>query len=279
MQKTCGMPALSEIWIYPIKSLGGMSVPEARVTRQGLQYDRRWMLTDMDNRFMSQREIPALSLFEATLIEEGIRIQHKKNGCQEMVIPFEIVEGALETVFIWDDECAALRADASINNWFSESLGISCKLMYMPETCNRLVDPRYASHAEITSFADGYPILLIGQASLNELNTRLEQPIPMNRFRPNLVFTGGHAFEEDGMEAFEINGIDFFAVKPCARCTVTTIDQDLAIKGKEPLKTLAQYRMKDNKIYFGQNILHRGTGTLMLGDVLQVNKRKPLLFP
>lgn len=273
------MPALSEIWIYPIKSLGGMSVPEARVTRQGLQYDRRWMLTDMDNRFISQREIPALSMFEATLTEEGIRIRHKKNTSQEMVIPFEIVEGALETVFIWDDVCTALLADASINKWFSDSLGISCKLMYMPEACNRLVDPRYASHAEITSFADGYPILLIGQASLNELNTRLEQPIPMNRFRPNLVFTDGHAFEEDGMEAFEINGIDFFAVKPCARCTVTTIDQDLAIKGKEPLKTLAQYRMKDNKIYFGQNILHRGTGTLMLGDVLQVNKRKPLLFP
>ncbi len=272
------MLTLSEINIYPIKSLGGISVTQALVTPRGLQYDRRWMLTDMDNRFMSQREIPEMALLETAFTDNGIRIQHKKNTSRQIVIPFEIFEGAMETVFIWDDVCTALLAEASINKWFSDSLGIPCKLMFMPDSSQRLVDERYASHAEITSFADGYPILIIGQSSLDDLNNRLALPLPMDRFRPNLVFTGGLAFEEDAMEAFEINGINFFAVKPCARCVVTTIDQDLAIKGKEPLKTLAQYRMKDNKIYFGQNLLHSGTGIVKLGNGLQVNRRKPLLF-
>jgi uncharacterized protein YcbX len=136
----------------------------------------------------------------------------------------------------------------------------------MPDHSQRLVDFNYAQQNEITSFSDGYPLLIIGQASLDDLNQKLAQPLPMNRFRPNIVFTGGYPFQEDEMKAFEINDINFYGVKPCARCVITTIDQQTGEKNKEPLKTLSTYRMWDNKVYFGQNLLYNNTGTLHAGD-------------
>jgi uncharacterized protein YcbX len=136
----------------------------------------------------------------------------------------------------------------------------------MPDQTQRLIDVTYANNNEITSFSDGYPLLLIGQASLEDLNNRLAEPVAMNRFRPNIVFTGGTAFQEDNMKAFEISGINFYGVKPCARCVITTIDQSTGLKGKEPLKTLSTYRSRNNNIYFGQNLLYNGTGSLKIGD-------------
>jgi uncharacterized protein YcbX len=161
-----------------------------------------------------------------------------------------------------------------VDAWFTKQLGLSCRLVYMPESTHRFVDSRYAHHKEITSFSDGYPLLLIGQASLDDLNSRLPAPLPMNRFRPNIVFTGGTAFLEDSMKQFEINGIRFFGVKPCARCIITTIDQQTAEKAKEPLKTLSSYRMKNNKVYFGQNLLYEGTGVISIGDTITIHEQK-----
>ncbi len=151
---------------------------------------------------------------------------------------------------------------------------MQCRLVYMPDATNRRVDKAYASYDEITSFSDAYPISLIGQLSLDDLNTRLQEPVPINRFRPNIVFTGGEPFEEDTMEEFSINDIKFSGVKLCARCVVTTINQDDGEKGNEPLKTLATYRMRNNKIYFGHNLLHKGSGVISVGDELEIIKTK-----
>ena len=142
----------------------------------------------------------------------------------------------------------------------------------MPDSTKRKVDESYAANNEITSLSDGYPLLIIGQASLDDLNSRLAEPLSINRFRPNIVFTGGAAFEEDRLKHFAVNGINFYGVKLCARCPIPTIDQDNATKSKEPLKTLATYRMKNNKVYFGQNLLHNGEGIINVGDEIIIHE-------
>ncbi|MEP6749303.1 MAG: MOSC N-terminal beta barrel domain-containing protein [Bacteroidota bacterium] len=264
------MLTVSELYIYPVKSLAGIAVRSAVVTSRGLQYDRRLMLVDQDNVFLTQREHPAMALLQPILKDDGIYIHHKKNTIPSLFIPHQPTIDETILVTIWDDSCEGQLYDAAINEWFSLALGMPCKLVYMPETSNREVDKRYARNQEITSFADGYPMLIIGQSSLDDLNTRLSESIPMNRFRPNIVFTGGTAFLEDQMRSFTINGIDFSGVKPCARCIMPTIDQDTLSQSKEPLKTLTTYRLKDNKILFGQNLLHQGNGTINIGNTIEV---------
>ncbi len=148
-------------------------------------------------------------------------------------------------------------------------MGQAVRLVYMPDDSRREVDPRFALQEEVVSFADGYPFLVISEESLAELNSRLDQPVPMNRFRPNLVIRGGEAFEEDRLTSFSLGGIEFMAVKPCARCQVITIDQASAEMSKEPLKTLATYRKSGNKVLFGMNLLHSGEGKIEVGSKLQ----------
>ena len=270
------MLTLTCLYIYPIKSLGGISLPEADITSRGLAYDRRWMLVDDQNNFISQREIPALALFKASITQTGILAEHTLHNTT-ILVPFEPQSKKNTEVTVWDDTCTATVVSDEVNDWFSQMLSIHCKLVYMPVSTNRKVDSSYASGGEITSFSDGFPILMIGQPSLDDLNNRLSEPIPMNRFRPNIVFTGGVPFEEDTLAHFTIGQIDFYAVKPCARCVVTTIDQQTALPGKEPLKTLAGYRRIANNIYFGQNLLHKGDGVIKKGDCIRVNQRKAFM--
>lgn len=268
------MLTISELFIYPVKSLGGISLASSRVTEHGLEYDRRWMLIDSNNRFISQREIASLSLFKTQLTESGIHVEHKLNGAS-LIIPFQPQTNIFITAEVWSDKCKALLVSNEASEWFSDMLSFSCRLVFMPQTTRRYVDGRYASHKEITSFTDGYPILLISQASLNDLNSRLSEPLLINRFRPGVVFIGGYPFEEDTMEHFTISGIQFYGVKLCARCVVTTISQESSVKSKEPLKTLATYRLHNSNVYFGQNVIHHGTGIIKTGDIIEVRKRKP----
>jgi uncharacterized protein YcbX len=267
------MLTVSELFIYPIKSLGGIAVSSAAVTDRGLQYDRRWMLVDKHNAFLTQREVAAMALFDVAIQEEGLLVTHKLRS-DAILIPFEPQTAEMRTIEVWSDQCKALVVSGEANRWFSDQLGINCSLVYMPDAVKRRVDTRYAIDKEIVSFADGYPMLLIGQSSLDDLNNRLQEELTMRRFRSNIVFTGGEPFEEDGFEAFKINNILFYGVKLCARCVVTTIDPDTAGKGKEPLRTLATYRMRNNNIYFGQNLLHKGEGRIEVGDVIEVIRRK-----
>ncbi len=273
------MLSISQLYIYPIKSLGGIAVATANLTSRGLQHDRRLMLADENNRFLTQREHPAMALLQPVLAANGLYIHQKKNQLEPLFIPAQPTSGQSVIATVWDDNCEAHPYDIAVNNWFSQALGLSCRLLYMPETRKREADKKNAHNNEIVSFADGYPMLLIGQASLDDLNARMAAPLPMNRFRPNIVFTGGEPFLEDQLLQFSINGIDFTGVKPCARCVMTTIDQQEGTSSKEPLKTLAGYRQKNNKILFGQNLVHSGEGCISVGDSLIINRRQPPAIP
>jgi len=272
------MLSVSQLFIYPIKSLGGIELSSAEVDIRGLKNDRRWMLVDNNNQFMTQRENHAMALLKTAILNDRILISNKHKPDERIHIPVAITNSKKIRVRVWNDDCDVLEADASINNWFTHQLEQECKLVYMPEDSLRVVDTNYASGEEITSFTDGYPILLLGQASLDDLNSRLEEKLPINRFRPNIVFSGGKPYEEDEMEQFIINGINFFGVKLCARCPIPTIDQESAVKNKEPLKTFSTYRQLNNKIYFGQNLLHKGKGIIHVNDSIEVLKRKQGLF-
>jgi uncharacterized protein len=268
------MLTVSELYIYPIKSLGGIALNTASLVERGFEHDRRWMLVDANNQFISQREINTMALLKVQLAEQGLLVTNISKPGEELLVPFQPTVEETEMVEVWSSRCRGQRVSDEADAWFSKQLGFAAKLFYMPDTTRRYVDGRYAHNKEITSFTDGYPILLIGQASLNDLNSRLETPLPMNRFRPNVVFTGGTPFQEDFMKHFEINGIAFFGVKPCARCVMTTINQQTAEKAKEPLKTLSTYRLKNKKILFGQNVLHQGTGIISVGDTITIHEEK-----
>lgn len=265
------MLSVSELYIYPIKSLGGISLQTADLTDRGFEYDRRWMLIDEKHRFLSQREIPAMALLQVELTEKGPIVRHKTREQPPLLIPLQ-PEGGSCLVEVWDDQCKADYVSPRIDQWFTTMLQMPCRLVYMPDASHRRVDERYAMDKEIVSFADGYPLLLIGQASLDDLNTRLPSPIPMDRFRPNIVFTGGTPYQEDELKEFTIAGISFFGVKRCARCVITTIDQETSVRSKEPLRTLNGYRKNNNKIYFGQNLLFRGAGAISVGDLININQ-------
>jgi uncharacterized protein YcbX len=263
------MLSISELYIYPVKSLGGISLKSATLTDRGFQYDRRWMLVDGNHRFLSQREIPSMALLQVELSEKGLIVRHKTQDQAPLHIPLQ-PEGEPCMVEVWEDRCEANFVNHQVDQSLSDILQAPCRLVYMPDTTSRPVDQRYALNKEIVSFADGYPLLLIGQASLDDLNKRLLTPISISRFRPNIVFTGGLPYQEDDFKQFQIGDISFFGVKRCARCVITTIDQDTIARGKEPLRTLNEYRKMDNNIYFGQNLLFQGAGVLSVGDLMNV---------
>lgn len=272
------MLKISGLFVYPIKSLGGIALNKAQVTGRGLEHDRRWMLVDENNRFLSQREIPGMALLYVELTAKGLLVMHRQQPEEFIAVPFLFDANEEAICSIWDDECLAEFVDTEIDKWFSRMLKVKCRLVYMPANTKRIVDQRYAGPRQITSFADAYPFLLIGEASLQDLNKRLKEPVLMDRFRPNIVFSGGEAFQEDQMAHFITGGLHFYGVKPCARCPVITIDQESGVSGKEPLKTLSTYRKKNNKVYFGQNLVHDGEGIIGIGDELMIKELKPEKF-
>lgn len=263
------MLQVSALYIYPIKSLGGIALDTALLTDRGLQHDRRWMLIDSDNRFLSQRENIQMALLKTALTNDGLVVTYTPDGTS-ITIPYLPLNEELLDVTIWDDTCIAQLVSMEIDAWFTGKLGMPARLVYMPDNSLRQTDLRYTNEGKITSFSDAYPMLIIGQASLDDLNDRMPEALPMDRFRPNIVFTGGKAYSEDTMKHIAVNGIDMHGVKLCARCIMTTVNQQTAKKGKEPLKTLAKYRLKSNKIYFGQNLVHSGSGVITVGDELTV---------
>lgn len=263
------MLQVSSLYIYPIKSLGGFSVDQALVTDRGLQYDRRWMLVDAQGNFLSQRSIPQMALLQTAITGSGLQVTHKQSGASILILLHPQNSNNLE-VTVWDSRTTGMEVSSEANRWFSEQLAMDCRLVYMPDEAPIAVETEYAHNGEVTSFSDGYPFLLIGQASLDELNSRLEQPVPMNRFRPNIVVSGSAPFAEDGWRHFQVGSIDFFGVKLCGRCVVTTIDQNSLAMSKEPLKTLATYRKVGHKIMFGQNLLHKGNGRITVGQELTI---------
>jgi Uncharacterized Fe-S protein len=270
---------LSEINIYPVKSLKGISVEKARIERRGLKFDRRWMLVDEENRFLTQRQYPVMATIATAIDGECLRVSHEGNDLEIPFLPAAEKEAKVE---IWSSKVKAKVYEDSINRWFSEILQTKCRLVLMPEETRRKVDYFYAAKIDDhVSFADGYPFLLIGESSLNDLNSRLEKKVPMNRFRPNFVVSGAEPFAEDGWKKIRIGAGIFHVVKPCARCVMTTIEQTTGVKnGAEPLKTLADFRIPKGslkkKILFGQNLIAEGEGeNLRVGDRVEVLETKP----
>ncbi len=262
--------SLTGIHSYPIKSTRGISLDQATLVSRGLEYDRRWMLVDSQGQFLTQRQLPRMALIHTHIESDALLVCAQ--GHSDLVLPLELNQGEILEVQVWKDQCRALAANDEINEWFSQFLHHPVRLVFMPDEMNRQVDPGYARSGDITSFADGFPLLLISEGSLADLNQRLDSPLPMRRFRPNLVVKGCPPYAEDQWQTIRIGGILFDVVKPCSRCIITTVDPETAEHhpDREPLKTLATYRKKDKQVFFGQNLIHRGTGLLRLGDTIEI---------
>ena len=260
---------LTGIYIYPIKSAAGIALEMAQVEKRGFQHDRRWMLVDEMGKFITQRQFPQMALISVRLEEDKLVVEAPNRESLSIPIPLDIQPRI--SVQVWNDVCDAIPLGQEVGQWFSEFLETSCQLVYMPESSLRPVDTRYATQGEPVSFADGFPFLLISEASLQDLNERLDEPISMNRFRPNLVISGCEPFAEDSWDSIRIGTIAFRVVKPCDRCIVTTVEQTTGIRSKEPLQTLGKYRRWNGKILFGQNLIAEQVGTLNIGDSVEIN--------
>jgi hypothetical protein len=271
------MLQLSELWIYPIKSLTGISLKQAQVTSRGLEFDRRWMLVDDEGVFINQRNYPELALFQ-TNIKDGFLVVTHPNDFESNVkiLLSQKKEGSKIKSIVWDDAVESVEEEKSVSQWFSNILGFSVRLVYMPEESLRKVDPEFAITAnDITSFSDGFPFLIIGQSSLDDLNTRLENSVSIKRFRPNFVFTGGQAYEEECWKEFRMGKLLFQGVKPSGRCVMITVNPEKGVfSGKEPLLALSQYKKAGNKVVFGQNVIAKKNGMLQVGDTIKLPSEK-----
>ena len=263
---------LTQISYFPVKSTAGIDTPEAEVQPRGLQNDRRWMLVDAQGRFLTAREHPQLLQIHSEINAPGLTLRAPGMAVLEIHEPMP-GNGPRLTVTIWHDRVNAACMPAAADAWCSEYLGFPCRLVYMDERCERSSDPEYALNHDIVSFADAFPCLLISEASLEDLNTRTPLAISMRRFRPNLVITGCPAYTEDDWRRLRIGAVEFAVVKPCSRCVLTTIDPGTSAPHpqQEPLRTLGRYRRRsDRGIYFGQNLIPRGTGTIRVGDPVEI---------
>lgn len=284
---------ISEINIYPIKSLKRIALQSSMIEPRGLEFDRRWLIVDKDGQFLTQREVPRMATVNVAMRGDALEVW--ANGSGRMSVD-PLFEGERVVTRVWDSTSEAFRYDVETNEWFSDALEREVKLLYMPDNAGREISQLFNQGNERVSFADGYPLLVIGEASLADLNSRLGQThsgespafrqLPMNRFRPNIVVSGSVAFAEDDWKRFRVGEAIFRSTKPCARCVMTTVDQIKGeFDGKEPLKTLATYRMaKDvmpdryeslglnaTAVLFGQNLVPETPGaTIKVGDKVTV---------
>ncbi|HLL52799.1 MAG TPA: MOSC N-terminal beta barrel domain-containing protein [Myxococcaceae bacterium] len=259
---------VSSLFVYPVKSARGLAVPRARVSDRGFAWDRRFMVVDPEGSFLTQRELPRLALVEVAL-GEG-RLTLRAPGQLALEVPLPPDTGARREVEVWGDVCPA-GVIPGAGAWLEGFLGTPCELVYMPDEVRRPTpaDSARAGAADRVGFADAFPFLLTTTASLEEL-ARRGADVPMDRFRPNLVVSGCEPFAEDGWRRIRVGGVVFHVVKPCDRCATTTVDQATGETGKEPLRTLASFRRREGKVYFGQNLLHEGSGEVAVGDPVVV---------
>ena len=262
MQKSIEITGL---YIYPVKSLAGIALQESELDSMGLKYDRRWMLVSTEGKFLSQRTLPKLALIQTSLDEAGqltLSVQNKPN----LIVP-KASDNTMP-VKIWKDTVLANMVGDESDRWLSEVLGVPCHLVYINEEIVRQCDLEYSKQGDRTGFADGFPMLLASEASLDDLNERLDTPVDMRRFRPNIVVKGCEPFAEDTWEKFKLADVAMRGVKPCSRCPIPTVDPDTGERtGTEPITTLASYRKKNHKVYFGMNVIHQEQGVLKLGDL------------
>ncbi|MFD8204212.1 MOSC domain-containing protein [Streptomyces sp. NPDC003470] len=272
-----GNARLRSIHVHPVKAFRGLAPREALVEPWGLAGDRRWMLVDDGGKVVTQREQPRLALAAAELLPGG-GVRLSAPGRSPLTVP---VPQAVSTVPVqlFGDKVEAVPArDDAAHAWCSALLGTGVRLVHLDDPATRRpVDPEYALPGETVSFADGFPLLLTTTASLDALNSLIargehaaEGPLPMSRFRPNLVVTGTEAWAEDGWSRIAVGEVGFRVAKPCGRCVVTTTDQDTAVRGREPLYSLGRHRRIGRRLVFGQNLVPLGPGTVRVGDPVRI---------
>lgn len=280
------MAVLSALTLYPIKSCAGIALREATLTEAGLMtgyiYDREWMVVDPAGRFLSQREYPRMALIVPRLKSDTLEL--RAPGMLRLEMPLGLPEpdaAQLFSVQVWDDQLPAYDCGELAATWFSKAIGVACRLVRFAAHAERAVSSKWTGGvAATTLFSDGYPLLLAGAASLDDLNEKLlaagRAALPMERFRPNLVIAGLPAFEEDYVDTFELGEAVLKPVKPCSRCSIPAIDQASGEPGPDPLDILQAYRAKpelDGAICFGMNaIVLAGAGTVLrIGQEINVN--------
>jgi hypothetical protein len=272
-----GNARLQSIHVHPVKAFRGLAPRQAVVEPWGLAGDRRWALIDDRGQVVTQRQQPRLALAAAELVSGG-GVRLSAPGMAPLTVPVPRPAGTV-AVEIFRDKVEAVPAEGeAAHDWCSTHLGADVRLVHMDEPAlRRPVDPEFALPGETVSFADGFPLLLTSAASLDALNSLLAQgdhadegPLPMNRFRPNVVVAGTDAWAEDHWSRIAVGEVAFRVVKMCGRCIVTTTDQVSAQRGKEPLRTLARHRRIDGKLAFGQNLVPDSGGTIRVGDPVTV---------
>ncbi|MET9359376.1 MOSC N-terminal beta barrel domain-containing protein [Streptomyces sp. NPDC006632] len=264
------------IHIHPVKSVGGYDSGQAAVEPWGLAGDRRWMLVNTEGVAVTQRERPALALSSAaTLPGGGVRLSAP--GCDDLVVEPPRTAAA-ETVSLFGGTFEAVPATVEAHQWFSSYLDTEVRLMHLDDPAHRrAVDPTYAPDGRTVSFADGFPLQIATRSSLDALNALIAQgdhavegPLPMNRFRPNVVLGHTEPWAEDTWSRISIGEVSFRLAKPCGRCVITTTDQATAERGKEPLRSLARHRRIGKALAFGVLVLPENTGVIRVGDPLKV---------
>lgn len=256
------MITVSGVVVYPVKSLAGIPVEASEVDELGLRHDRRWVVVDAAGRFHTQRWRPRMALVRTRLAGDSVILSGP--GMSEVEVPAGGA-GPL-TVAVWRDICAAEGCAPDADAWISAFLGEECRFAWMPSATVRHINMRRDDSLGRVGFADAYPLLAISEASLAGLNQRLASPVPMNRFRPNVIVSGATEHAEDQWDRVRIGSLELVATKPCERCVLTTIDQQTGVAGVEPLRTLASYRRRGTHVVFGVYLAHRGTGRLQRGD-------------
>ena len=257
---------VSALYYYPIKSCGAVQVDAADIDACGLRNDRRLLVIAPDGTFITQREQPRLALVNPVINGDDLTL------AAPHMAPLAVTlgdDGAPYRVRIFRDACEAVDQGEAAAAWFSDYLQTPCRVVAMAPHYTRQVNPNFARGPEDqVAFADAFPFLLLSEASLNDLNSRMPEPLPMNRFRPNIVIAGCEPYAEDAWPALRIGSVEFAAAKACVRCVVTTTDQVTTERGEEPLKTLATYRKTEAGVIFGQNLLHLNRGVIRVGDAV-----------
>lgn len=268
MTRSAALATVTDLYVYPIKSAAGTRVEDARVTQTGFAHDRRWMVVAPDGTFLTQRTQPRMALIRPRIL--GDRLLVSAPGMEDLDMPLTLERGEDMRVCIWGDTPTALRWSPRGRAWMSTFLEGSYEPVYLPDERARQVDLDFARPGDRVGFADGYPFLIISEASLQDLNARMDVALPMNRFRPSVVVAGCAAFAEDGWESVRIGEIPMHIVKPCARCVTTTVDQATGVTAGEPLRTLARYRRRGKGLMFGQNAVHDRLGVIRVGDTVRL---------
>jgi uncharacterized protein YcbX len=262
---------VSGLAIYPVKSMRQIVVQNSAIDMCGLKHDRRWMVVDVNGRMLTQRKISRMCLIQPTLNEQVLSLHVP--GMPDLQVNTEAGKPECK-VTVWKDNCSARDCGDEAAHWFSKFLQVECRLVYFPDDEIRKVDQGYAHEDDRTAFSDGFPVLLISQPSLDDLNGHItsssNKPVPMARFRPNIVVDGCGPYAEDDWRVLKIGGLTLRIVKPCSRCIIPSIDIATAERGEEPTRTLLHYRKRDNKIYFGQNAVIDGVGEIRQGMTVDI---------